>query len=451
MPAVIEHPSSTAELADVVVRAGTSGRRVRVAGAGHSFSDIACSDGVLVSLERMASVLDVDRSAGLVRVQAGITILALNQHLAAHGLALENLGDIDVQSIAGAISTATHGTGARLRNIPSQVAALTLVLADGSTLECSAEHDLEVFRAARVGLGVLGVIAEVTLRCVPAFVLEGIDRPAPLLQTLERFDELALGNDHFEFFVFPHTETALTRTNNRSEEPARPRGRIKAYANDVLLTNRAFGAFCALGRMLPAQIPHINRAVASLAGSSRRVERADRIFASPRLVKFTEMEYSLPRERTPEAVRRVLQLVKDRGFAVPFPVEVRTVAADDAFLSTAFGRDSGFVAVHMYKGMEWSPYFRAVEAVMDDLGGRPHWGKRHFQTAATLRKRYPEWERFQEVRRRLDPQGRFANAWTDRVLGPVPPSGGSPDGPDIHGGRLEAGHGGPAPQQSGRQ
>jgi L-gulonolactone oxidase len=421
-----------------VVRAGAQGRRVRVAGAGHSFSDIACTDGVQVRLDRMASVLDVDRSSGLVRVQAGITIHALNRKLAEYDLAMENLGDIDVQSIAGAISTATHGTGARLRNIPSQVAALTLVLADGSTLECSAEHDLEVFRAARVGLGALGVLAEVTLRCVPAFVLEGIDRPAPLLETLERFEELALGNEHFEFFVFPHTETALTRTNNRTEQLARPRGRAKAYANDVLLTNHAFGAFCALGKLLPAQIPHINRAVVSLAGSSRRVERSDRIFASPRLVKFTEMEYSLPRERTPEAVRRVLQLVKDRGFAVPFPVEVRTVAADEAFLSTAAGRDSGFVAVHMYRGMEWEPYFRAVEAVMDDLGGRPHWGKRHFQNAATLRRRYPEWERFQEVRRRLDPEGRFGNTWTERILGPAhppPPPGPaqppSPPGPTL--------------------
>jgi L-gulonolactone oxidase len=417
LPTAVEHPGSLEELARAIVRAGEAGQRVRVAGAGHSFSDIACTDGMLVRLDRMARVLDVDRSSGLVRVQAGITIHALNQHLAEHGLAMENLGDIDVQSIAGAISTATHGTGARLRNIPSQVQALTLVLADGSTLECSAQSDPELFRAARVGLGALGVVAEVTLRCVPAFVLEGLDRPAPLLQTLERFEELALGNDHFEFFVFPHTETALTRTNNRTDKPSRKRSRVSAYANDVLLTNHAFGAFCALGRLLPAQIPHINRAVTSLAGSSRRVERSDRIFASPRLVKFTEMEYSLPRERTPEAVRRVLQLVKDRGFAVPFPVEVRTVAADDALLSTAAGRDSGFVAVHMYKGMEWEPYFRAVEAVMDDLGGRPHWGKRHFQTAATLRKHYPEWDRFQEVRRRLDPEGRFANAWTDRVLG----------------------------------
>ncbi len=190
----------------------------------------------------------------------------------------------------------------------------------------------------------------------------------------------------------------------------------------MLLTNHAFGLFCRLGRRMPAQIPRINRLVTRLAGTSRRVDRSDRIFASPRLVRFTEMEYALPRERTVEAVRRVLELVEGGRrcpFPVPFPIEVRTVAADDALLSTAAGRDSGFVAVHMFEGMAWEPYFRAVEAIMDELGGRPHWGKRHFQTAATLRERYPEWERFQAVRRRLDPEGRFANDYTDRVLGPV--------------------------------
>jgi L-gulono-1,4-lactone dehydrogenase len=424
-PAAIEHPASIEEIAAALERAAAHGQRVRVAGAGHSFGDIVLTDGRLLALQHMRRVLDVDRASGLVRVQAGITIHELSARLAEYGLALENLGDVDAQSIAGAISTATHGTGAQLRNISSQVAALTLVLADGSMLECSAETDPEVFRAARVGLGALGVLAEVTLRCVPAFRLQGIDGTAPLEQTFARFEELVAANDHFEFYAFPHADTALTRTNNRTEAPARPRGRAAAYANDVLLTNHAFELLCRLGRRFPAQIPHINRLVTRLAGSSRRVERSDRIFASPRLVRFTEMEYALPREHTVPAVRRVLELVAERarggghrnGFAVPFPIEVRTVAADDALLSTAAGRDSGYVAVHMYRGMTWEPYFRAVAEIMDELDGRPHWGKRHFHTAATLRPRYPEWERFQAVRRRLDPEGRFANAHVQRVLG----------------------------------
>jgi L-gulono-1,4-lactone dehydrogenase len=416
---MVQRPASIQELSSAIARAEDADLRVRAVGAGHSFSDVACSDGAQVRLDRLCSVLDVDTSSGLVRAQAGITIGDLSRRLDAHGLAMENLGDIDVQSIAGAISTATHGTGARLRNISAQVAELTLVLADGSTLVCSADHDPEVFRAARVGLGALGVIAEVTLRCVPAFTLRGLDEPAPLAQTLERFEDLALGNDHFEFFVFPYADVALTRTNNRTDEPPKPRSRLAAYTNDVLLTNHAFGLFCRAGRLLPGAIPHINRLVTRLAGRSERIDRSAAIFASPRLVRFTEMEYALPRENTPQAVRRVLEMIERRGLVVPFPIEVRTVAPDDALLSTAAGRDSGFVAVHMFEGMEWQPYFRAVEAIMDELGGRPHWGKRHFQTAATLRPRYPEWDRFQAVRARLDPHGRFANAWTDRVLGPV--------------------------------
>ena len=420
-PAAVEIPGSIEEISEALTRAAAHDRRVRVAGAGHSFSDIALTDGSQLRLERLTRVLDIDRSSGLVRVQAGITIRELNVRLAEHGLGLENLGDIDVQSIAGAISTATHGTGARLRNISAQVAELTLVLADGSTLRCAEDIDSEVFRAARVGLGALGVIAEVTLRCVPAFTLRGVDAPAPLSDTLARFEELALGNDHFEFFVFPHADRALTRTNNRTDQPPRPRGRVSAYANDVLLTNHAFELLCRAGRRFPRRIPQLNRLVTRLAGAGTRVDRSDRIFASPRLVRFTEMEYALPRERTPEAVNRIMALVPSRNFAVPFPIEVRTVAPDDALLSTAAGRDSGFVAVHMYRGMAWEPYFRAVEALMDELGGRPHWGKRHFQTAATLRPRYPDWDRFQAVRARLDPEGRFANAWTDRVLGPVQP------------------------------
>lgn len=412
-------PGSTEELAGLLARACAEGRRVRVAGSGHSFSDLVLTEGLLISLDRMSRVLEVDRASGLVRVQAGIALRELNRALAGHGLAMENLGDVDAQTIAGAISTATHGTGAHLPNISAQLAALRLILADGSTLDCSAQDDPEIFRAARVGLGALGVIAEVTLRCVPAFTLRGVDGTAPLQRVLEDFEQLVLGNDHFEFYAFPHANTVLTRTNNRTQEPPRPRGRVSAYANDVLLTNHAFGALCRLGRRFPALIPRLNRLATALAGSSTRVERSADIFASPRLVRFTEMEYALPRGRAAEAVGAVLDLVPRAGFAVPFPIEVRTVAADDAMLSTAAGRDSCFVAVHMYEGMEWEPYFRAVEAIMDGLEGRPHWGKRHFQTAATLRGRYPDWDAFQAVRARLDPEGVFTNAHVERVLGPV--------------------------------
>ena len=419
-PTAIERPGSVDEVVAGLERAATAGERLRVVGSGHSFSDVACSDGRLMTLERMSRVLDVDREGGRVRVEGGITLNALNAALAAHGLAMENLGDVDAQTIAGAISTATHGTGARLRNISAQVESLELVLADGTTTTVAAsDADADPYLAARVGVGSLGVVSAVTLRCVPAFTLHGVDAPAPLEETLDRLIEHGEQNDHFEFYVFPHTRTALTRTNNRVDEPPRPRSAGRAWFDDVLVTNHAFHAFCLAGRAAPALIPRVNRVVTRLAGSSEVTDRSDRVFATRRLVRFTEMEYAVPREQTATAVRRVLALIEERGFRIPFPIEVRLVAQDDAFLSPVQGRPSGYIAVHMFKGMEWRPYFRAVEQVMDELGGRPHWGKRHFQTAATLRPRYPDWDRFQAVRAKLDPDGRFVNMHTDRVLGPV--------------------------------
>jgi L-gulonolactone oxidase len=329
------------------------------------------------------------------------------------------MGDIDAQTLAGAISTATHGTGARFGNLSSQVEAVELVLADGSVVECSNESDPELLRAARVGLGSLGVVSSVTLRCVPAFTINRLDHPRPLQETLDRLDELADSNDHFEFYTLPHSEIALLRESERSDEPPKRRGRAKAYWEEIVLENRLVSLMARFGRRFPSQIPRVNRLVSSVVGSSRKIDRSFEVFGSRRLVRFTEMEYGIPRSAGAEAVRRVLEVIDRRGFAVGFPIEVRFVAGDDAYLSPSFERDTCYIAVHMYRGMEWYPYFRAVESIMDSYEGRPHWGKRHFQPAATLAPRYPDWERFQEVRARLDPEGVFGNEYTDRVLGPI--------------------------------
>jgi len=419
VPAAIEHPESREDVVAAVRRAAGAGRAVRVAGAGHSFTELVPTEGTLLVLDGMDRVLDVDRESGLVRVEAGITIHALSAALAGHGLALENLGDIDVQSIAGAMATATHGTGGRLRNIPSQAVEVELVTGEGEVARCSAEQDPDAWRAARVSLGALGVLTAVTLQCAPVFTLRGVDRPAPLEETLDALDELVDGNEHFEFFTFPHSPLALTRTNNREDALPAPPGRAREWAEDILLGNHVFGALCRLGRRFPGQIPRINRLVSRVAGSQTRLDRSDRVFASPRLVGFTEMEYALPREHAAAAVRGVRELIDVHGFDVNFPIELRFVAGDDALLSPAHGRDTAYVAVHTFEGMAFEPYFRAVEELMDGLGGRPHWGKRHFQTAATLRDRYPEWDRFAAVRVSLDPAGRFTNAYVERVLGPV--------------------------------
>jgi L-gulono-1,4-lactone dehydrogenase len=418
-PETIERPGSEDDLVAAIRRAVAAGRRVRAAGSGHSFTDIACTDGVLLDLGRMRRVIDADRASGLVRIEAGVTLHELGKELAAWGLAMENQGDIDRQTLAGAISTGTHGTGARFANLSSQVAAVRLITASGDALELSMDSDSDGLLAARVGLGALGAISQVTLRCVPLFTVRRVDEPRPLRRTLAGLDELAVTHDHFEFYAFPYTDVAFVRLSERGDMPPDPVDPRKLWVQEVLLENRAIDLAGRLGRSFPRLIPGVNRGFARLVGRHARTDHGYRIYASRRDVKFTEMEYAVPREHGVEAVERVLALVERRRLPVGFPIEVRVVAGDDAFLSTAHGRDTLYVAVHQYHGMEFEAYFRGVERIMDDYGGRPHWGKRHYQSAATLRPRYPEWDRFQAVRARLDPGGTFQNDYTERVLGPV--------------------------------
>ncbi|MGN6258443.1 MAG: D-arabinono-1,4-lactone oxidase [Solirubrobacterales bacterium] len=417
-PARIARPGSRDELAETVAAAAAAGEKVRVAGSGHSFTEAALTEGTLIRLEALRGVLDADRSSGLVRV-GGDTVLAdLNEELARLGLAMENLGDVDRQTIAGAISTGTHGTGARLRNISAQVEGIELVLGDGSVRHLGPTTEPELLRAARVGVGALGAISAVTLRCVPAFDLLRVDAPHPREEVLDSFQRRAEEHDHFEFFTFPYSDLALVLERDRLEGAPRPRGRFAAYLNDVVLENWALEALAATGKAVPRLVPALSRLAGRLASGSRTSDRSDRVFANERRVRFTEMEYALPREHGPEAARRVVEWVRSNRYPVFFPIEMRVSAGDDAALSPAHERETAYVAVHQYRGMEWRPYFEAVEAIMNEYDGRPHWGKRHFQTATTLAPRYPAWEEFQRAREALDPGRVFSNEYTDRALGP---------------------------------
>jgi FAD-linked oxidoreductase len=419
-PARIESPSSEEEISAIVRSAAERGERVKVIGSGHSFTDIGCTDGVMVRLDRYNKVLSLDRERATVTAQAGITILELSAALAPAGLAMENMGDVGYQSISGAISTATHGTGERFRNISSQVVGLGIVQADGSVIRCSADENPEVFHVARVGLGALGVLSTVTLSCVPAFNIRSVQQPTRVDELLERFDELCATNDHFELFWFPHTDWAQAITNTRTQERPEPKERrtgVKAYVNDIVLENHAFGLVQRAAQVRRAWIPGLAGFTARTMSRKVMTDRSDRVFANERLVRFAEMEYAVPREHLLTAVREIRNMIERKRFLISFPVEVRAVAADDIPLSPAYGRATGYVAVHVFHKFEYEPYFREVEAIMNAHEGRPHWGKLHFQTAETLRPRYPEWDRFVAVRDRLDPGRVFGNRYLDQVLG----------------------------------
>ena len=418
-PALVAKPRSEAELLGLLADAARDGHRVKCVGAGHSFTDIACTDGVMIDLSRYDAVVDVDRAAKTITVQSGISIRKLNHALAEHGLAMPNLGDIAYQTISGAISTATHGTGRMLGNLATFVKSMRLLCADGSVLDCSLVNDEQVYRAAQVSLGSLGIISTLTLQVSDAFNLEARESAADLDETLVSLDELVDGNEHFEFFWFPHTTRVYRKANNRTDARATPRSRLRDFRDEVLLENAAFGAAAKVGKARPEWIPAIaQKAVASSLGDRHRVDRSDKIFASTRLVRFAEMEYAIPRSHARGAIETLRRTIDDRGFKVNFPVEFRFVAADDILLSPAHGRQTCYIAVHLYKGMDYQPYFRAVEEIMRSFDGRPHWGKLHFREAADLRPAYPRWDDFAAVRAKLDPDGRFRNPYLDRVLGP---------------------------------
>jgi L-gulonolactone oxidase len=412
-PAAIERPASEAELSDIVVRAAGRGQRVRAVGSGHSFTDCACTDGVMIDMTGLQRVINVDKANGLATVQGGAKLHPLFAELAASGFGIENQGDIDKQSITGATATATHGTGARFKNVSAQIVSARVVTATGEVLEVSEGDD---YLAARVSLGALGVISQVTLKVVPLFTLHREDELRPLTETLDRLDADVDGNDHFEFFVFPYGDTALTRTTRRSNESPRPAPAWKKKLGEGF-ENVGLNVICRAGRQFPSAAPRLNRLLTSLMSPSSVQDHGWKVYASARNVKFTEMEYAIPREHARVAVQRVIDLVRRRNLPIMYPLEVRFSAPDDAFLSTANGRDTCYIAVHQFSGMEFETYFRAVEEIMDEYEGRPHWGKRHYQTAATLRERYPDWDRFIAVRDRLDPDRVFRNDYTRRVLG----------------------------------
>ncbi|WP_407288148.1 D-arabinono-1,4-lactone oxidase [Streptomyces sp. BP-8] len=416
-PARSVAPANTEELAAAVRAAAADGLTVKAAGTGHSFTPAAATDGLLIRPERLTGVRRIDREAGTATVAAGTPLKHLNQTLAAHGLSLTNMGDIMEQTVSGATSTGTHGTGRDSASIAAQITALELVTADGSVLTCSAGENPDVFAAARLGLGALGVISELTFAVEPEFLLTAREEPMPFDEVTDRFEELVTENEHFEFYWFPHTDSCNTKRNNRSQGPAAPPGKVSGWVEDELLSNGVFQVACTVGRTVPAAIPGIAK-ISSRALSARTyTDIPYKVFTSPRRVRFVEMEYALPRAVAVTALSELKAQVERAGFKVSFPVEVRTAPADDLALSTASGRDTVYIAVHMYRGTPYEAYFAAAERIMTAHEGRPHWGKLHTRDAAYLADVYPRFGEFTALRDRLDPDRLFTNAYLRRVLG----------------------------------
>ncbi|MBB5154259.1 D-arabinono-1,4-lactone oxidase [Saccharopolyspora phatthalungensis] len=421
-PGSVVAPRDTTEAAEAIRAAARRGGTVRPLGAGHSFSGIGSPNtGCALDLSHWSGIVQATPDDGLVKVRAGTPLHQLNAELDGLGLALANLGDIDRQTIAGAIATGTHGTGAGLGGLATQIEELELLLADGTEKRCSATENPELFAAARVGLGALGVITTVTLRCVPAFALAADERPARLDDVLDGFDELAADNDHIEFYWFPHASKTLVKRNNRlpAGESPRPLHPLRHFLEYTVLENRLFGAVCRLGRAVPASVRPLNRFCASTWSTRSYSDRSYRVFTTRRDVRFVECEYAVPREALRDVLDELRIAVGRLADPVMFPVEVRVAAADDVWLSTAYRRPSAYIAVHQFQRMPYRRWFDTFEDIVGAVGGRPHWGKVHRLDASALHELYPRFDDFRRVRAEVDPGGVFRNPYLDRVLGPV--------------------------------
>ena len=416
-PAEERTPHDVSEVVDAVLDARRQGRRVKMPGHGHSFTDIAVTDGLLLHPGSLRGIVGVDRVAMTVTVLAGTPLHELNDGLVRLGLSLHNMGDIDVQTVAGAVSTGTHGTGGRVASLSSQVSALELVTGEGELVAASRHQHPEVFDHARLGLGALGILTSLTFDVEPLGTLAAHEVPMRWDEALGGFDELVAQHEHVEIYWFPHTDRLLSKRNDRTTADPEPLSRSRAWLEDELLANRVFGWANRLGNARPALVPRINAACGRALGERRFSDVPHRVFTSPRRVVFREMEYALPRAVGLDALREVRALVDRSDWRIGFPVEVRTAPADDVPLSAATGRDSLYLAFHTNARADHRPYFDAVEAVVRDHGGRPHWGKLHGRTAADLAPAYPRFGEFLALRDRLDPDRLFTNDYLDRVLG----------------------------------
>lgn len=417
-PTAVHQPRNEAEVVALVQHVRSSGGTLKAIGAGHSWTGAAMTDGHLVNLDHLCRVRHVDRATGLVIVEAGARLHALIDVLAQHGLAMENLGSVAEQSVAGAISTGTHGTGLGLKNLASQVVALRLVTGTGKVLVLDTETDGDLLNAARVSLGCLGIITEVTLACVPAFNLEERSWALSFDEAVRELPALISNEEHLKYWWLPHTGKVQVFAYNRTAldvTPTKPyAARLDRWINEV-----AFGGVVSLTRRYPRLAPSINRLIGlGYFSEGRRVGRSDHLFNVAMPPKHLEMEYAVSADDAPELMQQTRALIKARRLNVNFVQELRFAAGDEAWLSPAYGRDTCHFGAYMGQTSQTQAYFDGFEAMALKMGGRPHWGKIFGADGAAILGTLPKATDFNDLRREWDPADVFTSRFS-RHLWPI--------------------------------
>lgn len=415
-PEGIFYPRNEEEVQKLILSAVDLGKNIRVVGSGHSFSQLIQTDSMIVSLDHMSGIINLNKEAKEATVWAGTKLKDLGELLFSRGLAQENLGDIDVQSIAGATATGTHGTGVKFGNISTQILGFTLVTGTGEIIHCTKESNSDLFNAGCISLGALGIITRLQLRLRDSYKLEYVSKKSTLEETLSNLEKLNNENRNFEYYWMPYTNKIQHRISNETNEPIKD-NRVKKYFNQVILENTTFKFLCTIGTWFKSSFIRINKIIGVLVNEDRKINHSHRVYASLRRVRFKEMEYNIPAEHFPTVMRKVDALVRENKYRVFFPVECRFVKGDDLWLSPAYKRDSAYMAFHVYYKTPHDPYFTDIEKLMMEYDGRPHWGKMHTRTAKNLRTTYPKWDDFQAIRKSCDPHGVFLNPYLKRVFG----------------------------------
>lgn len=408
-PGAVFYPQNEAELVQVVKNAKPP---LRAFGGGHSFAPLVPSTGTLLSLEQMTALVRHDPQAVTATLTGGTRIAVAGELMAAIGQNFYNEPDINMQSVAGAISTATHGTGASLQCLSAYVTELKLVLADGSVVTCSAGQDRELFEAARVSLGSIGIISEITFRNLPAYKLAVTNKVMDIAEAMAFIEQRKDLDRHIEFFAFPFGGKALVEQTNFTTEPDTP-----AEEPSWLDENRLLQLAADTVKTAPFAKGVIQKLLGAFVTEKRVVGPAHRIFPAPRTVHFNEMEYTVPAARGLECLQEVIDTIRRHDFPVFFPIEYRYTAADDTWLSPFSQRAGASISIHQYAEQDYREVFAAVEPVLKKYGGRPHWGKLHTLVARDLQALYPRLPDYLAVRRRVDPQGKLLNPYMKTLLG----------------------------------
>lgn len=414
-PKEIHSVENETQIISLIEKAKSSKRKIRILGSGHSFTPLVSTRDILLTTEKLQGVISYDLEKKTARVAGGTKLHALGNMLHSYGLAQENLGDIDVQSIAGAMSTGTHGTGVDLGVLSSQILSLTFINGKGEKITCSKTLHPEIFKAAQVSLGLLGVITEIELKLEDKYILKCVSGKETLGHAVENFDALNQGARNFEFLWFPYTNTVQTKLTYKLENALPIEHKFKDWI-DSFLENEIYGLLCKPTRFFPSLSAHLAKLSGKLVPTSTKINWSHKIYTTPRKVPFYEMEYAIPYDAFKDVKKECVRVFSQKKFPMHFPTENRFGKEDDIYLSLAHKRKSAYIAFHAYKGTDCKDYFKTMEAICAAHEGRPHWGKIHTRTSSDFQKMYPQWNDFLSIREQMDPDQIFVSEYMRTLL-----------------------------------